>query len=158
MSSDIRPSVLTTGSQSLRSYEKDGVHRQAAGLSPYFRFVASNVDANAAVNFFMEDDIQLLSVYMNLNPNYSLPNGSTIRVRAYDWGNPTSESLLLSLVVPANPLNLGSLVLWEPRFLAVQKNWTVTFTASFSYERMFFYGTPIYVEKEFLGAVIAQEG
>jgi hypothetical protein len=150
---DIRPSILTTGTQSLRSYEKDGVHRQASPVQAYYRFSFTDlVPAGNELFFEIQEDLQLLSFYIGKPTNVTLNSNSVITVDAYDLSNMTGASApLLGVTVPALALNLGSLILWEPKFLIVQEGWTLSFSANFNYERIFFYGSSVYIEKQLVG-------
>jgi hypothetical protein len=155
---DIRPSILTTGTQSLRSYEKDGVHRQASPVENYHRFSYFNLlvsSTGASINFFIEEDMQLLSFYIGIPSGTTINSNSRVMVSTYSFGSPvTSNSTLeVELSIPALPLNLGTLIIWEPKFLIMQKDWTLYLNFNFNINRILFYGKTIYLESNNVGRV-----
>jgi hypothetical protein len=142
----LRPSIIPAGNVALRGFEQDGIYQQSAGIQNYYQLVSNAyIAANGTgVTFLLPDSLELISLWASLGNNPINLETDIITLTITDTNNNYQNNLDIS----ASKVAINNYwIAWEFPKLILEKDITLSFSASFDINFLRIFAQPCYIAK-----------
>lgn len=147
--SNLNPSTLIAGTQSLRSYELNGVHHHSEGIPSIYRFVYDKqLTQQSGVNFRVPYDVHLLSAWVLVDSSTAINSSSTARISSSDWAGIEQFTITIRVL----PFYIGDVIALNLPLVVLKKDIWFTFTPdNFTVNRLVMFGKMVHLNDDVVG-------
>jgi hypothetical protein len=143
----MNPSTIQVNNVALRTFEQEGVHQHAAGVSGYYQLISNDlVAANIGKSFRVPNSLELLSVWASA-PNQINLEMDSISLLISDINNNYHNSFEVSA---ASAAISGYWIGWNLPFLILEKDIVFNFSATFDINRLRIFAKPCHIAETIL--------